>query len=613
MAAKKGNKVILWGIVGLLFFGMVGFGATGLSGTVRTLGSVGDKDIGLNDYARELNQQMRAYEAQTGAPLSFADAQAIGLDQAVLAQMVARRSLDNEVARFGLSVGDERVREQILRISAFQGISGEFDRLSYKAALERQGQSEAEFETALREEISRTLLQAAIVGGVPASPTYSNVLATYLGERRSVTRAMVNATILTDLVPEPTEADLIAYHAARQAEYTRPETKDITYAWLTPDMLQDSVEVDETALRDLYGQRLDEYVQPERRLVERLVFGDQAAADAARADVDSGAKDFDTLVADRGLDLSDVDMGDVSEAQLGAAGAAAFAANPGDVVGPFASSFGPALFRVNAVLAAHEVTFEDARDDLRDELANARARRLIDDQVSRVTDLLAGGAMPEDLVEQLGMALGTIRYSQDSEDGIAAYDSFRAAAAAAQPGDYASLETLEDGGIFVLRVDALSAAETIPLEEVVDEVRLGAWVEATHQAVIDATKALAANLDETADLAALGLEPVTDSQLTRRSFVAETPFEYVRTIFEMEPGEIRVMDNGREAILVRLEEISPPDADDPALAAERISIAEQVTAGIVQDLFDAYVGVIQTGTEVKINQSAVNAVNANFQ
>jgi hypothetical protein len=130
MAAKKGNKVILWGIVGLLFFGMVGFGATGLSGTVRTLGSVGDKDIGLNDYARELNQQMRAYEAQTGAPLSFADAQAIGLDQAVLAQMVARRSLDNEVARLGLSVGDERVREQILRISAFQGISGEFDRLS---------------------------------------------------------------------------------------------------------------------------------------------------------------------------------------------------------------------------------------------------------------------------------------------------------------------------------------------------------------------------------------------------------------------------------------------------------------------------------------------------
>lgn len=613
MAAKKGNKVILWGIVGLLFFGMVGFGATGLSGTVRTLGSVGDKDIALNDYARELNQQMRAYEAQIGAPLSFAEAQSIGLDQAVLAQMVARRALDNEAAQLGLSVGDERVREQILRISAFQGISGRFDRLSYKAALERQGQSEAEFETALREEIARTLLQASVVGGVPASPTYSTVLATYLGERRSVTRLVVDATYLNELVAEPTEADLIAYHAAHQDEFTRPETKEITYAWLTPDMLQDTVEIDETALRDLYQQRIDEYVQPERRLVERLAFGDQAAADAARAAIDSGARDFDTLVADRGLDLSDVDMGDVSQDQLGAAGAAAFAANPGEVVGPFASSFGPALFRVNAVLAAHEVSFDEARDDLRDELANARARRMIDDQVSRVTDLLAGGAAPEDLVNELGMALGTISYNVASEDGIAAYDSFRSAANAGKPGDYPELETLEDGGVFVLRVDSLREAEVMPLEDVIDEVRLGAWVEATHQAVLAAAEDLAAGMDATTDPATLGLEPVTDDALTRRSFVAGTTTDYVSTIFQMQPGEVRVLDSGREAILVRLDRIAPPDADDPALAAERVSIAEQVTSGIVQDLFDAYVGVIQTGTEVKINQAAVNAVNANFQ
>ncbi len=613
MAAKKGNKVILWGIVGLLFFGMVGFGATGLSGTVRTLGSVGDKYIALNDYARELNQQMRAYEAQIGAPLSFAEAQSIGLDQAVLAQMVARRALDNEAAQLGLSVGDERVREQILRISAFQGLSGQFDRLSYKSALERQGQSEAEFETALREEIARTVLQAAVVGGVPASPTYSTVLATYLGERRSVTRLVVDATYLDELVAEPTKADLIAYHAAHKAEFTRPETKEITYAWLTPDMLQDTVEIDETALSDLYQQRIGEYVQPERRLVERLTFGDQAAADAARAAIDNGAKDFDTLVADRGLDLSDVDMGDVSEDQLGAAGAAAFAANPGDVVGPFASSFGPALFRVNAVLAAQEVSFDEARDDLRDELANSRARRMIDDQVSRVTDLLAGGATPEDLVNELGMALGTISYNIASEDGIAAYDSFRSAANAAKPGDYPELETMEDGGLFVLRVDSLREAEVLPLEEVIDEVRLGAWVEATHQAVLAAAGELAASMDATTDLATLGLEPVTDAELTRRSFVAGTTTDYVSTIFQMQPGEVRVLDTGRNAILLRLDNVAPPDADDPALTAERVSIAEQVTSGIVQDLFDAYVGVIQTGTEVKINQAAVNAVNANFQ
>jgi peptidyl-prolyl cis-trans isomerase D len=233
--------------------------------------------------------------------------------------------------------------------------------------------------------------------------------------------------------------------------------------------------------------------------------------------------------------------------------------------------------------------------------------------VSRVTDLLAGGAAPEDLVNELGMALGTISYNSASEDGIAAYDSFRSAANAATPGDYPELETLEDGGLFVLRVDSLREAEVLPLEEVIDEVRLGAWVAATHQAVLAAAGELAAGMDATTDLATLDLEPATDAELTRRSFVAGTTTDYVSTIFQMQPGEVRVLDTGRQAILVRLDSIAPPDADDSALAAERVSIAEQVTASIVQDLFDAYVGVIQTGTEVKINQAAVNAVNANFQ
>ena len=50
---------------------------------------------------------------------------------------------------------------------------------------------------------------------------------------------------------------------------------------LTPEMLEDSVTLDEAALRDLYQQRIDEFRQPERRMVERLVFGDEASAQAA--------------------------------------------------------------------------------------------------------------------------------------------------------------------------------------------------------------------------------------------------------------------------------------------------------------------------------------------
>ena len=59
-----------------------------------------------------------------------------------------------------------------------------------------------------------------------------------------------------------------------------------------------------------------------------------------------------------------MDLGDVRKIDLGRAGDAVFAAAAGDIVGPLDSAVGPALFRVNAVLAAQETTFEEALPEL---------------------------------------------------------------------------------------------------------------------------------------------------------------------------------------------------------------------------------------------------------
>jgi len=91
-------------------------------------------------------------------------------------------------------------------------------------------------------------------------------------------------------------------------------------------MIQDSLTVDEASLRTLYDERINEFVRPERRLVERLVYLDQDAADAAAARLAADEVDFDALVAERGLSLADIDMGDVLPSDLGAAADAVCAA-----------------------------------------------------------------------------------------------------------------------------------------------------------------------------------------------------------------------------------------------------------------------------------------------
>ena len=88
MARGGISKTLVWILLALLIVGHARFGAVNLSGSVRSIGSVGDQDIDIDEYARALQQEIRAIEAQTRQPLSFADAQAFGLDRNVLAQLV---------------------------------------------------------------------------------------------------------------------------------------------------------------------------------------------------------------------------------------------------------------------------------------------------------------------------------------------------------------------------------------------------------------------------------------------------------------------------------------------------------------------------------------------
>ena len=612
MASAKKPRYFLWVIMGLLVVGLLGFGTGGLSGNLRKVGDVGDKPITVTAYQNALNEQLRGFEAQVGTSISFQQAQQFGLDQAALSQIVTLRTLDNETTQLGISVGDARVRDEVLRIPSFRGLDGLFDRESYRFALQQSGLSETDFEASIREEISRSLLQVAVVGGLPASETYAEVLSQYIGESRNITWATLTKDALTAPVAGPSDADLQKYYAENPTDFTQPELRNITYAWLTPNMIQDDVNIDETVLRALYDERIAEFVRPERRLVERLVYVDAQSAETAFASLTAGTT-FDDLVAERGLDLADVDLGDVSQEDLLTAGDEVFAATAGDVVGPINTTLGPALFRMNAILAAEIQTFDDASNELSEELSAVRAARVVEDSVDRINDLLAGGATMEDLAEQTDMRLGTINWFEGFQNNIAAYGSFRAAAVAVQQGDFATLTNMEDGGIFAMRLNTMTAPTLQDFAEVSDDVAAGWRLKATQIAVLAHATDLSQGILRLTGFDTLGLTPVVEPGLTRRSFVGGTPPNFLPDVFEMTTGEVRVIDNGNNAIIVRLDDVSAPDADDPATAAEKELTEQSADAGISQDIYNAFSAAVQSRTDIVINQAAVNAVNATLQ
>lgn len=613
MAKKTGGKIFLWIIMGLLFIGLMGFGATGLTGTVSKLGTVGEKDISINRYARELNSQLRAFEAQSGSPISFTQAQQIGLDRLVLDQLIIERVLDAETARLGISAGDENVRDQLLAINGFQDLSGNFSRETYRDALSRMGETEETFETSLRDEISRTILQAALLSGIAPSETYKNVMIDFAGERRAVTWAEVTSDLLTAPLPAPTSEELQSYYAENPDEFTALEERKVTYAILTPEMYQSTLEIDPESIATLYRERISEFNQPEKRLVERLVFFDEDAANSAFERIDSGQASFEEIVAERGLSLSDIDLGDVAIEDLGASGEAVFATPPQSVTAPLTTELGVAIFRVNAIIEAQSQSLEDVSSMLRDEIASSRARRLIDTERENVLDLLAGGATVEDLVDRTPMQIGQLDWNEETKDGPANYESFRIAVGSVEPGDYPELGDLSDGGIFALRVDEIIPPTLQPFSMVEDEVRAG-WLETARAAAVER---LATDLSDKilplTSFESLGLVPNQETDLTRRGFVAGTPPEFVTEVFAAEIGDVSVIDNGATQIVARVDAIRAPDTTDPDVVSLSTALGERHANSIAQDLFERVVAALRRETEIRIDDAAVRAVHANFQ
>src|SRR6056297_154266 len=612
MAAKSITKPLVWILMGLLILGLGGFGVTSLTGTLRTIGQVGEADLRVNDYFRSLQREIRAVEAERGEAISFAQADAQGIPQQALSQLIAQAALDHETISMGLSIGDENLRDQILGLQEFRGVDGEFDREAYGYILEQSGLSEGEFEDGIRRDTARSFLQAAILAGVSMPETYTDALITYLGERRDVTWAMLERNDLSVGVPEPSEDDLAAFHEANAAAFTRPETRRIAYAWLTPAMIIDTVEVDEQALRDAYELRSEEFNQPERRLVERLIYPDTAEAEAARARMDSGEATFEDLVAKRGLDLADVDMGDVTREDLEGAGDAVFEALSG-VVGPVDTGLGPALFRINAVLAAQETTYEEALPALRDELAADRARRVIEAKVDPIDDLLAGGATVEDLADETDMQTGVIEWNTTVTDGIAGYATFRDAAQSVTADDYPEVEQLDDGGIFAIRLDEVIPPALRPLDEVREAVAAGWQQEKVTALLQEAAAPLAEQLRNGTDFDEAGLEIAGEQEITRQGFLSNAPSDCIDTVFDMEPGEVAVIPGNGRVFILRLDDVAPPDETDPDLERSAQLIRGEAAAGLSQDLFQILSADIMSRAEIELDEGAINAVHANFQ
>ena len=606
------RHLAVWLLVAMIVTGLGGWGVTNFGGNVASIGKVGTVEMPAQDFARSLKQALNNFSKQLGTQLTLEQAQSMGMDRQVLQGMVLRTAMDAENARLGLSVGDTVVADQVKSNKAFQGAGG-FDRVAYSTALQQNGMTEKSYESGLRTDIARQILSGAVTGGLRAPVALTDAIYAYRYETRGFSVVHLTEVGLPASVPAPTDAELKTFYDAHLADFTRPAGKKITYAALLPETLAPTMTADDKAVQDLYDSRADQYQVPEKRLVERLVFPDQASADAAKAKLDAGSSTFEDLVKARGLALTDIDMGDVSAVELGDAGAPIFALTAPGVVGPLASPLGPAIFRMNGILAAQDTPLDKVKADLVKEVQLDAAKKAIEARVQAIDDALAGGSTIEDLAKTEGMTLATTDYAAgaDDNDPLAVDKGFADEAAKIAVGDYPEAVALDNGGLIAMREDAELPAAPVPLDKVKDKVA-AAWHSDQLQTALTAqgTAALATIASGTS-LGAFGVTSVTPP-VTRDHQLTDAPAEVMTAVFAMAPGTVQVVSVPGWVGLVRLDQVVAAANGDSAKTS-RDEIAAELRKGMTGDVNDLYGQALIASQTVKLDQAAINAVYASFR
>jgi len=612
MAKSKGmslSNMFVWLLLGLLIIGLAGFGATSFGAGGSAVAKVGDREIDANRYFRAANDTFRNLQAQ-GLQISSSSPEGQQVLDQVRSQLIRDAALENETMTLGISVGDEVVAERVEAVPGFRGIDGSFDRAAYQAALRNVGMSIPEFEDSIRIETARNILLASVTSGLTVPDAYVDALISYFGETRDARLVRFTRNDLSPDRPAPSEAELRAFYDENPDLFTLPARRGLSYVWLTPDMLLDDVVVSDEDLQALYEQRSAEFQQPERRMVERLVFEDMDAAEAAMARLTSGEATFETLVGERGLELSDIDLGEVTKKSLGAAGDVVFALTDNGVAGPAESTLGPALFRVNAILDPINIDFEAARPALRTELALERARRQIDGQYTEIEDILASGATLEEVARDTQMELGQIEWWPDITEGIAGYDSFRQAAATVTLDSFPETLQLEDGGLFALRYDAELEPTLQPYEDVMDTVE-ARWTDAEDARELqELARSALAQLEVGGTLEATGKSVESYPGLGRDGFVPGAAPILTERLFEMEPGAQEIVDGFGSVFLVVLDAVNAADMEADNVAQLQQALAAQVNQSVANDLGALYARAITLDAGISYNQGVLNAINA---
>jgi peptidyl-prolyl cis-trans isomerase D len=588
------------------------------------------EEISADDF-RERFEQVRQDERQRlGDAFDARVFEATENKRRILDGLIDERALEIASDRAGIVISDNMVRETIQAVEAFQ-VGGKFNPQQYQLVLAGQvpSRSPREFEALVREDLARTLLPAGISDSSFVTDRELERLMRLLGEKRDVSFVVLPA-------PAPdtgavTAAEIQQWYVAHPELYRAPETVSIEYVDIDATQLPAPAPADEATLRQRYEQEQSRFATAEQRLASHILVEVPAGADAAAqkaaeqeaAAIAARAKapgaDFAALAREHSDDAGSKgaggDLGWIEKnGGLGQAFEdALFAMQAGEVRGPVKSDFGWHVIQLREVRGGSRVPFEEVREQLAQQQAEADRERAFNDLTGQLVDLVYKNPTAlTPAASELKLPVQTAGpFARGAGEGIAANPLVQRAAFSetlVQDGTVSDPIEIGPNHSVLIRVTGHTPAARRPLAQVRDQVVAAIRADRAAKAQAAQAEAMVASLkngEALADLAAArGLvAPSVATALPRGAGIpapaaGEAYFSTpAPAAGKVSPGSVKLPD-GRFVVFT-IDKVVPGNPDE-ITEQERTLLRQQLAQARGLDDARAYVQALRRRFDVEV-------------
>lgn len=610
-----------WGIGDMLRVGGGGREVAHVGGThIPLYGWLGGTSVSVEEVRDRFNRQLEQIQRQTGQRPEPEQALRYGLHLRALEDVVQRAVIDNAMQQYGLTVTENEVRAVIARNPTFQGTTGSFDPLKYRALLQQARISEAAYVADIRREIASAQLFGAVRTEGLAPISMRDDIFRMEGEKRVAETVYIPDAIIVD-VPKPTAEQLGTYFETNKAKFQIPEFRAFSYVLMTIDDVMGQVTVTPDQIKQEYEARAAEFGSPEKRDVDQAMSDSEDKArkiiEAAKAgkSLEDAAKEV-LGNADGVIKLGSVQKKDLPAGPLADG---VFAAPQGIAPEPIKSALGWHVVRINTMEAGKATPFDEVKATLENELKGQLAPDLL---IKLVTDFERSLSKTQSMAasaQEFNLKVRTFENvdarGQDASGkqivmGPAAAELVQAAFATRESSESQVLET-QKGEYFVVHTDRVTPARIPPLSEVEPKV-VEAWqTEERRKRADEKVKEVLEKANAGGDLAAiakeLGLELRTAKPVTR--YEAD-PGNYltqpaVQELFKLAVGKAQSVRSAEGSVIVRPKEIEATDLAKDKDTLDRFG--KQLDTMVANDLITQLMAALRGKYGVTVNDQVFAA------